>query len=280
MDKLLIIDGSNLLFQMFFGMPSRIINGKGKAIQGTLGFVGATIKIIRMTCPTHVVILFDGEHPNVRTIVLPGYKANRPDYSQVDEADNPYSQLADVYAALSFMNIKYTEVQELETDDIIAGYAYAYGEQMSVVIASFDSDFFQLINENIKVLRYRGKNTVVCDPDYIKEKLGIAPSLYADFKSLTGDSSDNIKGADKIGPKTAARLLHEFGDLESILENSDSIERPSIKESIVKNAERLRTNYKLIKLGGKAVIPFSISELEYNYSGITTNEVLNGIGLK
>ena len=151
---------------------------------------------------------------------------------------------------------------------------------MSVVIASFDSDFFQLINENIKVLRYRGKNTVVCDPDYIKEKLGIAPSLYADFKSLTGDSSDNIKGADKIGPKTAARLLHEFGDLESILENSDSIERPSIKESIVKNAERLRTNYKLIKLGGKAVIPFSISELEYNYSGITTNEVLNGIGLK
>ena len=68
--------------------------------------------------------------------------------------------------------------------------------------------------------------------------------------------------------------------MESILENSDSIERPSIKESIVKNAERLRTNYKLIKLGGKAVIPFSISELEYNYSGITTNEVLNGIGLK
>ena len=202
MDKLLIIDGSNLLFQMFFGMPSRIINGKGKA------------------------------------------------------------------------------VQQLETDDIIAGYAYAYGEQMSVVIASFDSDFFQLINENIKVLRYRGKNTVVCDSDYIKEKLGIAPFLYADFKSLTGDSSDNIKGADKIGPKTAARLLHEFGDLESILENSDSIERPSIKESIVKNAERLRTNYKLIKLGGKAVIPFSISELEYNYSGITTNEVLNGIGLK
>ena len=158
-----------------------------------------------MTCPTHVVILFDGEHPNARTNLLPGYKANRPDYSQVDEADNPYSQLADVYAALSFMNIKYTEVQELESDDIIAGYAYAYGEQMSVVIASFDSDFFQLINENIKVLRYRGKNTVVCDPDYIKEKLGIAPFLYADFKSLTGDSSDNIKGADKIGPKTAAR---------------------------------------------------------------------------
>ena len=63
MDKLLIIDGSNLLFQMFFGMPSRIVNREEKAIQGTLGFVGAAIKIIRMTSPTHDVILFDGEHP-------------------------------------------------------------------------------------------------------------------------------------------------------------------------------------------------------------------------
>lgn len=280
MDKLLIIDGSNLLFQMFFGMPSRIINREGKAIQGTLGFVGATLKIIRMTCSTHVVVLFDGEHPNARTALLPGYKANRPDFSQADAKDNPYSQLADVYTALSFMNIKYTEVQEMETDDLIAGYACTYGERMSVIIASFDSDFFQLINENIKVLRYRGKNTVVCDPDYIREKLGITPSLYADFKSLTGDSSDNIKGADKIGPKTAARLLHEFGNLECILENADSIAKPSIKESIVKNADRLRTNYKLIKLDGKAAIPFSIHELEYNYSSITTTEVLKGIGLK
>lgn len=280
MDKLLIIDGSNLLFQMFFGMPSRIVNGEGKAIQGTLGFVGAAIKIIRMTSPTHAVILFDGEHPNDRTNLLAGYKANRPDYSQADKKDNPYSQLADVYNALSFMNIKYTEVQELETDDIIAGYAYICGEQMSVIIASFDSDFFQLINENVNVLRYRGKNTVICDPEYIKEKLGIPPSRYADFKSLTGDSSDNIKGADKIGPKTAARLLHEFGDLESILENADNITKPSVKESIIKNTDRLRTNYKLIKLDGKAAIPFSIKELKYNYSGITTNEVLNGIGLK
>ena len=97
MDKLLIIDGTNLLFQMFYGMPSRIINKDGKAIQGTLGFIGATIKIMKMAAPTHLVILFDGEHPNARTELLAEYKANRPDYSLVAEEDNPFSQIDDVY---------------------------------------------------------------------------------------------------------------------------------------------------------------------------------------
>ena len=73
MDKLLIIDGSNLLFQMFYGMPARIVNRDGKAIQGTLGFVGAAIKMIKMTAPTHLVALFDGEQQNSRTELLAEY---------------------------------------------------------------------------------------------------------------------------------------------------------------------------------------------------------------
>ena len=85
MDRLLIVDGSNLLFQMFFGMPARIVNEQGKAIQGTLGFVGALLKIIRMSNPTHIVALFDGEHENSRTALDADYKANRADYSKVLE---------------------------------------------------------------------------------------------------------------------------------------------------------------------------------------------------
>ncbi len=93
MSKLLIIDGSNLLFQMFFGMPSRIFSKDGKAIQGTLGFVGALIKIIKMTNPTHLVILFDSEQKNVRTEINANYKANRIDYSTVPNEQNPFSQI-------------------------------------------------------------------------------------------------------------------------------------------------------------------------------------------
>ena len=279
-DKLLIIDGSNLLFQMFFGMPSRIINKDGKAIQGTLGFVGALIKIIKMTVPTHVIILFDSETENERVEINADYKANRTDYSNVLEEENPFSQIDDVYAALDFMKIKHTEVKGVETDDVIASYTLTSGKTMQIVISSFDSDFFQLITKNVSVLRYRGDKTVICDEEYIMDKLGIIPSLYADYKSLTGDASDNIKGVRGIGSKTAAQLINTFGDLKNILTNIDKFERMSVKEAIQAESERLQQNYKLIKLDNRAQIPFTVEELVYEYDGITTTEVLKGIGLK
>lgn len=280
MNKLLIVDGSNLLFQMFFGMPSRIINEQGKAIQGTLGFVGALLKIIRKTEPTHIVVLFDGEHENDRSTLDSDYKANRVDYSETPEEETPFSQLSDVYAALDYLGIKHTETITCETDDLIAGYALTYGQDNEIVISSFDSDFFQLITDKVSVLRYRGDNTVICTSDYIKEKFNIVPEQYADFKSLTGDASDNIKGADKIGPKTAALLLNEFGTLENTILNVNGIKKPSIKDSIIRNSEKLRTNYKIIKLDNSAPLPLAMSALAYNFTGITTNEVLKEIGLK
>lgn len=280
MNKLLLVDGSNLLFQMFFGMPARIVNEQGKAIQGTLGFVGALLKIIRRTSPTHIAVLFDGEHENSRSALDSEYKTNRIDYSEVSEDENPFSQLPDVYAALDYLQIKHAETTACETDDWIAAYTLTYGYENEIIISSFDSDFFQLITDKVSVLRYRGDKTILCTPDYISNKLGIKPAQYADFKSLTGDVSDNIKGADKVGPKTAASLINEFGDLKCILENTENIKRASIKESIGRNAERLRTNYKIIKLDNVVSLPFTLNELVYEYSGITTNEVLKGIGLR
>lgn len=280
MNRLLIIDGHNLLFQMFFGMPARIINEQGKAIQGTLGFVGALLKIIRRIKPTHIAVLFDGKHENNRLALDSNYKTNRIDYSEIPEEKNPFSQLNDVYAALDYLGIKHTESTDCETDDLIAGYALTYGQDNEIIISSFDSDFFQLITDKVSVLRYRGDKTVICTPDYITEKFGITPSQYADFKSLTGDTADNIKGADKIGLKTASRLLSEFGNLENIIKNSDTIKKPSIKESIIQNSDRLRTNYKIIKLKNNYSLPFTLSELEYRLGEISTTEVLKGIGLK
>ena len=170
MNRLLIVDGSNLLFQMFFGMPARIVNEQGKAIQGTLGFVGALLKIIRRTEPTHIVILFDGEHENERSALDSDYKANRVDYSETPEEETPFSQLPDVYAALDYLGIKHTETIACETDDLIAGYALTYGKENEIVISSFDSDFFQIIKDKVSLLRYRGDKTTICTPKYIKDK--------------------------------------------------------------------------------------------------------------
>lgn len=278
---MLLVDGSNLLFQMFYGMPARIVNADGKAIQGTLGFVGALLKIIRIAEPTHIAVFFDGEHENARKELDADYKANRIDYSEVPEEETPFSQMPDVYRALDFLGIAHAETVDCETDDWIAGYALTCGAEMEIVITSFDSDFFQLITNNVSVLRYRGDKTVICDTIYIEEKFGITPEKYTDLKSLTGDTADNIKGAEKVGPKTAAKLLREFGSLEGVIQNAEKIKKPSIRGSIIRNTERLRRNYQLIKLKNKArYLSINIDEMKYQYDGITTSEILKGIGIR
>lgn len=279
MDKLLLVDGSNLLFQMFFGMPARIVNRNGKAVHGTLGFAGALLKIIRMTNPSHVAVLFDGEHENARAALDPAYKANRPDYSQAEEDDNPFSQLPDIYAVLDRLGVKRAETTVCETDDWMAGYVHVYGKEMHVVISSFDSDYFQLLSEHVSVLRYRGVKTALFTPEVLIERLAVTPAQYADYKSLVGDASDNIRGAEKIGPKTAAALLKQYNTLEEIIAHADDIGQPAVRASVLRNAERLRDNYRLIKLTGDAPLPFTLSELAWRGTPPSSTQLLTAAGL-
>ena len=120
--------------------------------------MGALLKILHMTQPAYAAVLFDGECHNQRKDLDPCYKANRPDYSEIPEEETPFSQLPDIFRALQVMGIPYRETDCCEADDWIAGYALQYGSQMPVTIASQDSDFFQLISDNVKILRYRGQN--------------------------------------------------------------------------------------------------------------------------
>jgi DNA polymerase-1 len=279
MDKLLIIDGMNLLFQMFYGMPNVIPGRNGKPIQGTVGFVGAMLKMLRLHRPTAAVVIFDGETHNERCDIAPDYKANRPDYSEMPEDEVPFSQLCHVYRVLDHLGIKHYETEDCETDDIIAAYARSYGEECEIVIASQDSDFFQLITEKVSVFRYRGDLSVLCTPDYIKTKLGIEPCRYADFKSLTGDNADNIKGAYKVGPKTAAQLVCQFGSLESIIENADSIAKPSIRASVIESRDRLMKNLALIKLSGEHTLPFELCEMAVEIPNSRSFGLLSSLGI-
>ena len=276
MEKLLAVDGSNLLFQMFYGMPARIINHEGKAIQGTLGFLGALLKMIRMVHPTHVVVLFDGECHNPRKDMDAAYKANRPDWGE--EEETPFDQLPDIYRALDFLGIRHAETENCETDDWMVGYADSWKEEL--VIASFDSDFFQLISHRVQVLRYRGEKSVFCDRDWLMEKYGIWPEQYATFKALTGDTADNIRGLPGIGPKTAAALMRQFGTLEGLLAGAETIQKRSVRESVLQNMERLRLNHLLICLKPGEALPFTAEQLRWQDAGHTTTEVLRAIGVK
>ena len=278
-NKILIVDGSNLLFQMFYGMPNKIIGRSGRPIHGTVGFVGALLKIIRMTRPTHVAVLFDGACKNERVELDAEYKANRPDYSEMPDDEIPFSQLPDIYAALDEMGISHAETTVCETDDWVAAYALSLGRENDMVISSFDSDFFQLINERVSVLRYRGDASVLYTPGYVYEKLGIHPCQYADYKCMVGDTADNIKGVPKVGPKTAAALLAEHGTLDCLLENADTVKRESIRTAIIEGRERLMHNRRLILLEGKAELPFSLDEIEYRPYARTSSDVLRAIGI-
>lgn len=280
MDKLLLVDGHCLLFQMFYGMPARIVGKNGKAIQGTLGFVGAMRKMLAMTAPSHVAVIFDGEVHNPRTDLDTEYKANREDFSQVSEDDNPFSQLPDVYRALDIMGIAHTETTDCEADDVLAAFVKTLGKDTEIVIASQDSDFFQLISDKVTVLRYRGDHSLKCDVAYIRQRLGIEPGQYADYKSLTGDGSDNVKGVPGVGPKTAAALMAQFGSLDALLANPDQIARPRLREAVKGNLDRIRLNRALITLDARATIPFSAQQMLYTDCKLTTSDILIRLGLK
>lgn len=280
MDKLLLVDGHNLLFQMFYGMPSRIYGRDGRAIHGTLGFVGALLKMLRMTCPTHVLVLFDGEEGGARHQLDPAYKANRPDYSAVPEAENPFSQLKDIQRSLDCLGVRYLEAKGCETDDLVASYARKLEGEMEVVIASFDSDFFQLVTNRVSVLRYRGRRSQLCGPAYVWEKFGVSPQQYAQLKALIGDRADNIRGLDGIGVKTAAQLLRQFGPLSEVIRRAGEIPKNAVRRAVWYQQDQLMHNYELIFLPGDLPLPFGTESLLYRDAGLTTQQVLRGIGLR
>ena len=285
------MDGSNLMFQMFYGMPSRIVNKRGVAIHGVLGFVGAFLKIAGMVKPSHVLVVFDGEHENPRVLLDDQYKANRPDFSAMQEEETPFSQMPYIYNALDHMGVKRFETVHFEADDLIASYALDFQKKGGgVVIASMDSDFFQLVkapssegNDGIEILRYRGKQSIVCDWSYVCERFGVSPDLYCAFKSLVGDTSDNIKGVCGIGPKTAAKLLSQYGSLEEILVHCDEIKPTRIGEALKAGQERLKLNRRLIELGASVPIPVGYEELcisqALSHGLFTTRKVLEDVDL-
>ena len=276
---MLLVDGMNLHFQMFFGMPARILNSQGKAIQGVVGFVGAIRKIIEMTKPTHVLVVFDGEHHNPRTDIDSEYKANRPDLSDEPDEENPFLQLPDVYAALDAIKIAHCETSVCEADDLIASYAKRFEAASRITISSFDSDFFQLIGPNTSILRYRGERSIVCNQDYLREKFNIEGNQYVDFKSLTGDTADNIRGVDGVGPKTASKLISQFGDLNNLMENYQSIESQRLRERIEGTLERLKLNRTLIQMDCNQELPYQMEDLEFTARIPKTRAVLSEIGL-
>jgi DNA polymerase-1 len=212
----LIIDGHNLLFACFCGMPDRIRSVRGAPIHAAYGFVGAVLRMLRRFKPRAVAVCFDAEEPNFRNVLAPSYKANR---LPLADDKNPYSQLGDLKRALAWLDIPWLEIGGVEADDVIGTVARRLARAYQVYISSTDRDMYQLINERTRVFSRVCGMDVEYGPKEILAKYKVRPAQFIDYKTLVGDTSDNIEGVCGIGPKTAARLLNAFGDISGILAN-------------------------------------------------------------
>jgi len=241
MKKLLLVDGHNLLFKMFFGMPFPFYNDNNVNITGTVGFVGTVVKMIKYLKVDECLVVFDGEGSrNIRDDE--DYKANRQtDYGTLSDEENPFTQLKFIKAVLDYLNIKWIETEGIESDDYIAIISKKYDGE--VFISSTDTDFYQLVNDRVKIIKFRGKNTVFVDEKFIYENYSILPSDFALYKAIIGDSADNIKGICKVGPKTAVKVIdalkcNKFDKFYDIYTN---------------NLEKIKYNLILIQLPNKVI---------------------------
>jgi DNA polymerase-1 len=257
--KLLLIDGHNLLFRMFYGIPGRIPGKDGRSIHGAVGFIGTLLKTLALFEPTHMVVLFDHEGGSFRNEIDKDYKNNQSANRVTDE--DPFSQLEHLYLVLDHIGCKHAETVGFEVDDIIAAYVRRHECDADITILSTDSDLLQLVKPGVSVYSPRGKQSVLYGSTEVEAKYGVMPQFIPDLKALTGDKSDNLVGISGIGPKTASDLIRRFGGVTQIFERLEAIGRDRTRNLLMTHRNQVFHNLSFIRLDRPASLPFSLSEL-------------------
>ena len=277
MQKLLMIDGSGLLFQSFFGMPRKIANHKGQNIEAVICFVGILLKTVKTLSPDQLLIIFDGENQLERQQIDENYKANRADYSNVEEEDNPFAQLEIIKRVLDYLNFRCVETSNCEADDLIASIVNDYNNQFEIIISSADKDFYQLIGNNVSVYTYRGKVSKLWTQDEIYNKYGFDARYFSAYKALTGDVSDNIKGVKGIGQVTATKLIQDYGNLENIYDNINAI-NPRIANFLIENKTTAFNNYQMVELHSKSNL-YNLADCLYTLPSRNSTAILRELDI-
>ncbi|SHG82811.1 DNA polymerase I [Thermosyntropha lipolytica DSM 11003] len=228
-EKLMLVDGNSLLFKAFYALPL-LHNREGVFTNAVYGFLTMLNRVLEQENPTHVVVAFDKDKKTFRQEMYGDYKANR-----VAAPDELLGQFALIRQVLDALNITYLEQEGYEADDIIGTLSYKAEQRgIDTVIVTGDGDALQLVSDKVKVLMSRKGITdiAVYDEEEVKNKWGVEPYRLVEVKALMGDSSDNIPGVDGIGPKTAVKLIKEYGDLENLYAHIDEIKGGKLAEKL------------------------------------------------
>lgn len=260
-EKLFLIDGSALYYRSYFAfIRNPLVNSKGENTSATFGFLNTMIKILDEERPQYVAVVFDTSKPTFRHEVYADYKATRE--KMPDDMRAQYPRLVDTLKKLNFVLL---EKDGFEADDIIGMLATRYGsETVDVFIVSGDKDMAQLVNKNI-FLYATGKSGAapdILDSDKVFEKYGVKPNQIIDWLALMGDTSDNIPGVPKVGGKTAAKLLEDYGSIDNIYQNVDSL-KGALKENLVNNQEQARLSRHLTTIETDVPMEVALDDVRF-----------------
>ena len=265
-NKLLLIDGSSVAFRAFFALYHQIDRFKSPTGLHTNAIYGFNLMLDHMMKriePTHILVAFDAGKTTFRTEMFADYKAGR-----AKTPDEFREQFPFIRQMLDAMGIKHYELSQYEADDII-GTLDKMAERtdipFDVTIVSGDKDLIQLTDENT-VVEISKKGVAEFEeftPAYLMEKMGITPTQFIDLKALMGDKSDNIPGVTKIGEKTGLKLLTEFGSLEGIYENVDSMKASKMKENLIADKEQAFLSRTLATIDTQAPIEIGLDDIVY-----------------
>ena len=261
---LILVDGTAFLFRSYFSTISQnLTNESGFPTGAMFGVVNAIKHLQRKYHDAKLIMVFDAKGTNFRHEMFPEYKANR-----TPAHDDLIVQIEPLYKIVRAMGFHFLCVDGVEADDVIATLSkFANDKGIKTIIASGDKDLFQLVGENIQQLDMKGK---LFSEDDVKEKMGVRPNQILDLLALTGDSSDNIPGVPSVGPKTAAKWLELYEDINGVKANADKI-RGKVGERLRESFDVLELSYQLVKLKFDVKLPFNILEDE---PGENTTELI------
>jgi DNA polymerase I len=240
--ELFLIDGNSLVYRAFFALPESIATSKGQPTNAIFGFASMLVKIISEYGVKPTLVAWDAGTSG-RDEVYDEYKAGRRERPDLLSEQWPY--MHPLVESFGYENVK---VQGYEADDVIATLAgQARREGIDVMVVTGDRDLFQLIEPGVRIMATgRGiTDTKIYDREAVIDRYGIPPELIPDFVGLKGDTSDNIPGVPGIGDKTASQLIQDWGDLEGVLSNIDSISGAKRKENLTEHAENARISKQL-----------------------------------
>ena len=265
-NKIALIDGYGFVFRAFHSLPP-LTRNDGTPVGAVYGFTNMLIRLLAGLNVTHLSVVFDSGSKTFRNVIYDKYKANRPPCPP--ELIPQFPLIREVAESL---NLHIAEKVGYEADDLIATIAKSVNpEEFDVVIVSSDKDLMQLVDDHI--FMFDAMKNKMITANEVKEKFMVAPNRVLDVLSLMGDSSDNVPGVKGIGPKTAAELINQYGDLENLLAHLDEIKQEKRREILKAGVNDALLSKKLITLC--ETVPFAVDMKDFEVRNIDPHKLIN-----